>query len=61
MDALQNEILFVYSAINLAAHQETMREAGIEPGTAALQSVLNQLSHNIPAIVIATHRYHALS
>jgi hypothetical protein len=52
MDASHHEILFLYTAIVPAAPQETVRDAGIEPGTAALQSgvtqALSQLSHHIP-------------
>jgi hypothetical protein len=52
MDASYPEILFLYTAIVPAAPEETVRDAGIEPGTAALQSVvtlaLSQLSHHIP-------------
>jgi hypothetical protein len=44
--------LFLYTAIVPAAPQETVRDAGIEPRTAALQSgvtlALSQLSHHIP-------------
>jgi hypothetical protein len=36
MDASHPEILFLYTAIVHAAPQETVRDAGIEPGTAAL-------------------------
>jgi hypothetical protein len=38
MDASHPEILFLYTVIIPAAPQETVVEAGIEPGTAALQS-----------------------
>jgi hypothetical protein len=53
MDASHPEILFLYTAIVPAAPQQTVRDAGIEPGTAAvLQSgvtlALSQLSHHIP-------------
>jgi hypothetical protein len=53
MDASHPEIfLFLYTVIVPAAPQETLRDAGIEPGTAALQSgvtlALSQLSHHIP-------------
>jgi hypothetical protein len=53
MDASHPEILFmIHIAIVTAAPQETVRNAVIEPGTAALQSgvtlALSQLSHHIP-------------
>jgi hypothetical protein len=52
MDGSHPEILFLYIAIVPAAPQETVRDAGIESGTAALQSgvtlALSQLSHHIP-------------
>jgi hypothetical protein len=52
MDASHPEILFRYTVIIPIAFQETVEEAGIEPGTAALQSgspsCLSQLSHHIP-------------
>jgi hypothetical protein len=38
MDASHPEIYLLYTAIIPAAPQETVEEAGIEPGTAALQS-----------------------
>jgi hypothetical protein len=38
MDASHPEIYLSYTAIITAAPQETVEEAGIEPGTAALQS-----------------------
>jgi hypothetical protein len=38
MDASHPEISFFYTVIFPAAPQETVEEAGIEPGTAALQS-----------------------
>jgi hypothetical protein len=52
MDASHPETLFVYTAIVPAAPEENVRDAGIEPKTAALQSdvtlALSQLSHHIP-------------
>jgi hypothetical protein len=51
MDASHPEICFLYTAIIPAAPQETVMDAGIEPGTAALQSgatlALSRLSHHI--------------
>jgi hypothetical protein len=38
MDASHPEICFIYTVIIPASPQETVEEAGIEPGTAALQS-----------------------
>jgi hypothetical protein len=54
MDASHPEIcFFLYTVIIPAATQETVEEAGIEHGTAALQSGspsrLSQLSHHIPS------------
>jgi hypothetical protein len=52
MDASHPEILFYYTVIIPVAPQETVGDAGIEPGTAALQSgvtlVSSRLSHHIP-------------
>jgi hypothetical protein len=53
MEASHPEILFLFTAIVPASPQETVRDAGIEPRTAASQSgatlALSQLSHHIPA------------
>jgi hypothetical protein len=43
MDASHPEISFLYTVIIPATPQETVEEAGIEPGTAALQSGVTQL------------------
>jgi hypothetical protein len=53
IDASHSEIWFLYTVIIIpAAPQDTVDEAGIEPGTAALlfgsPSCLSQLSHHIP-------------
>jgi hypothetical protein len=46
MDASHPEILILYTAIVPAAPQETVRDAGIEPGTAALQSGVTEPPHH---------------
>jgi hypothetical protein len=45
MDASHPEILFLYTAIVPAAPQGTVRDAGIVPGTAGLQSMQLCLLH----------------
>jgi hypothetical protein len=56
MAASHPEILFLYTAIVPAAPQKTVRDAGIEPGTVALQSgvilAFSQLSHHILFMLI---------
>jgi hypothetical protein len=47
IDASHPEIWFQYTVMIPATPQETVEEAGIEPGTAALQSG-SPLSHHIP-------------